>query len=64
MRRSRKGLLLSPQTIGEGDILGVRLPHNVVRANRQPGRGYTSDARTGSLVTVLVPETLPERDAG
>ncbi|WP_405591333.1 FtsK/SpoIIIE domain-containing protein [Streptomyces sp. NBC_01190] len=63
VRRSRKGLLLSPQSIGEGDILGLRLPHNVIRVNRVPGRGYTTDA-SGSLLTVLVPETVPARDAG
>jgi S-DNA-T family DNA segregation ATPase FtsK/SpoIIIE len=56
VRRSRKGLLLSPQTIGEGDVLGLRLPHNVIRVNRVPGRAFTVD-EAGSLVTVLVPET-------
>ena len=61
-RRSRKGLLLSPQSIGEGDILGLRLPHNVVRVNRVPGRGFTTDA-SGTLFTVLVPETVPAADA-
>jgi S-DNA-T family DNA segregation ATPase FtsK/SpoIIIE len=63
VRRSRKGLLLSPQSIGEGDILGLRLPHNVVRVNRVPGRGFTTDA-SGNLLTVLVPETVPAADAG
>ncbi|MBY8883092.1 FtsK/SpoIIIE domain-containing protein [Actinacidiphila acidipaludis] len=63
VRRSRKGLLLSPQSIGEGDILGLRLPHNVIRVNRVPGRGHTTDA-AGALLTVLVPETAPDRDAG
>lgn len=56
MRRSRKGLLLSPQTISEGDILGLRLPHNVIRVNRVPGRAFTVD-EAGALMTVLVPET-------
>ncbi|MFL4910136.1 FtsK/SpoIIIE domain-containing protein [Streptomyces sp. MMS24-I2-30] len=56
VRRSRKGLLLSPQTIGEGDVLGVRLPHNLIRANRVPGRALTVDD-AGALMTVLVPET-------
>ncbi|MFF4354441.1 FtsK/SpoIIIE domain-containing protein [Streptomyces sp. NPDC001530] len=57
VRRSRKGLLLSPQTISEGDVLGLRLPHNVVRVNRVPGRAFTVD-EAGSLMTVLVPETV------
>lgn len=56
VRRSRKGLLLSPQTIGEGDVLGLRLPHNLIRVNRVPGRAFTVDD-AGSLMTVLVPET-------
>ncbi|NUO43559.1 MAG: hypothetical protein HOV82_16165 [Streptomyces sp.] len=56
VRRSRKGLLLSPQTISEGDILGLRLPHNVIRVNRVPGRAFTVD-EAGALMTVLVPET-------
>ncbi|WP_256090188.1 FtsK/SpoIIIE domain-containing protein, partial [Actinacidiphila rubida] len=63
VRRSRKGLLLSPQSVGEGDILGLRLPHNIIRVNRVPGRGYTTDV-TGALLTVLVPETSPGQDAG
>ncbi|WP_331737561.1 FtsK/SpoIIIE domain-containing protein [Streptomyces sp. NBC_00019] len=56
VRRSRQGLLLSPQTMGEGDILGLRLPHNVIRVNRVPGRAFTV-GDDGSLMTVLVPET-------
>jgi S-DNA-T family DNA segregation ATPase FtsK/SpoIIIE len=56
VRRSRKGLLLSPQTMGEGDVLGVRLPHNLIRVNRVPGRAFTVDD-AGSLMTVLVPQT-------
>ncbi|MBM9507333.1 FtsK/SpoIIIE domain-containing protein [Actinacidiphila acididurans] len=62
VRRSRKGLLLSPQTVGEGDVLGLRLPHNIIRVNRVPGRGYTTDTG-GALLTVLVPDTVPARDA-
>ncbi|SNX88344.1 S-DNA-T family DNA segregation ATPase FtsK/SpoIIIE [Streptomyces sp. TLI_55] len=57
VRRSRKGLLLSPQTISEGDVLGLRLPHNVIRVNRVPGRAFTVD-EAGALMTVLVPETV------
>jgi S-DNA-T family DNA segregation ATPase FtsK/SpoIIIE len=30
IRRSRSGLLLSPQSQGDGDLLGVRLPRNMV----------------------------------
>jgi S-DNA-T family DNA segregation ATPase FtsK/SpoIIIE len=59
VRRSRKGLLLSPQSVGEGDILGLRLPHNAIRVNRVPGRGFTAD-NGGGLLTVLVPQTVAE----
>jgi S-DNA-T family DNA segregation ATPase FtsK/SpoIIIE len=37
LRRSRSGLLISPQSGGDGDLLGVRLPRNM--AAGPPGRG-------------------------
>jgi DNA segregation ATPase FtsK/SpoIIIE, S-DNA-T family len=64
VRRSRRGLLLSPQTVSEGDILGVRLPHNVIRARRAAGRGFTTDPQTNALLTVVVPVTEPGMDGG
>ncbi|WP_197359156.1 FtsK/SpoIIIE domain-containing protein, partial [Streptomyces clavuligerus] len=57
VRRVRKGLLLSPQSPAEGDLLGVRLPYDLLRGRPTPGRGLTVDPVTGSLVSVLVPET-------
>ncbi|MFD7664092.1 FtsK/SpoIIIE domain-containing protein [Streptomyces sp. NPDC059788] len=65
VRRVRKGVLLSPQSPGEGDILGVRVPYDLLRGRPTPGRGLTVDPVTGALVSVLVPETvLREGDAG
>ncbi|MBY6307359.1 FtsK/SpoIIIE domain-containing protein [Streptomyces clavuligerus] len=57
-RNGRKGLLLSPQSMAEGDFIGGRLAHNLLRVNRPPGRGYTTDPESGALITVLVPETV------
>jgi S-DNA-T family DNA segregation ATPase FtsK/SpoIIIE len=37
LRRSRSGLLISPQSPGDGDLLSVRLPRNMVAG--PPGRG-------------------------
>jgi S-DNA-T family DNA segregation ATPase FtsK/SpoIIIE len=57
-RRHRKGVLLSPQNLLEGDLLGVRLPHSALRRGaRRPGHALTTHPRTGELVTVLIPET-------
>ncbi|MEC4020237.1 FtsK/SpoIIIE domain-containing protein, partial [Streptomyces sp. H27-D2] len=58
VRRVRKGVLLSPQSPGEGDLLGVRIPYDLLRGRPTPGRGLTVDPVTGALVSVLVPETV------
>ncbi|MFH8788125.1 FtsK/SpoIIIE domain-containing protein [Streptomyces roseoverticillatus] len=57
-RRVRKGLLLAPQSPSEGDMLGVRLPYDLLRSRPVPGRGLTVDPVTGALVSLLVPETV------
>ncbi|GAA2680080.1 FtsK/SpoIIIE domain-containing protein [Streptomyces lunalinharesii] len=57
-KRGRKGILLSPQSMMEGDLIGARLAHNLLRVNRPAGRGLTTDPQTGALITVLVPETV------
>ncbi|GAA2367635.1 FtsK/SpoIIIE domain-containing protein [Streptomyces cuspidosporus] len=62
VRRVRKGLLLSPQSPGEGDLLGVRVPYDLLRGRPVPGRGLTVDPATGALVSVLVPETVLRSD--
>ena len=55
LRRSRSGLLLSPQSQGDGDLLGVRLPRNM--AAGPIGRGLLVQ---GGAVTP-VQAALPDR---
>jgi S-DNA-T family DNA segregation ATPase FtsK/SpoIIIE len=55
VRRSRSGLLLSPQSQGDGDLLGVRLPRNM--APGPLGRGLLV---LGGAVTP-VQAALPDR---
>jgi S-DNA-T family DNA segregation ATPase FtsK/SpoIIIE len=56
LKRRRRGVLLDPQNVMEGDILGVRLTQAQLR-NRRPGRGLTVDPRSGELISVQIPET-------
>jgi S-DNA-T family DNA segregation ATPase FtsK/SpoIIIE len=56
-RRHRKGLLLQPQSLLEGDLLGVRLTQSQL-FGRVPGRGLLPEPRTGALITVQVPEIV------
>lgn len=39
-RKARQGLLLSPQGLSDGDIVGYRLPRNLVGRPVQAGRGW------------------------
>jgi S-DNA-T family DNA segregation ATPase FtsK/SpoIIIE len=55
VRRSRSGLLLSPQSQGDGDLLGVRLPRNMIPGPL--GRGLLV---LGGAVTP-VQAALPDR---
>lgn len=55
-RRARRGLLLAPKTITEGDLIGVRLPTSVARSVPHPGRGWTA-GRDGTVMGVQVPLT-------
>jgi len=55
IRRSRSGLLLSPRSPSDGDLLGVRLPRNM--AAGPPGRGLL--VLNGGLMPVQA--ALPER---
>ncbi|TFV91650.1 FHA domain-containing protein [Blastococcus sp. CT_GayMR20] len=54
-KKSRQGLLLSPQGGTDGDLIGVRIPRSAVGQPVQPGRGllHLGDSR---LLTVAVPE--------
>ncbi|MEV0642060.1 FtsK/SpoIIIE domain-containing protein [Streptomyces sp. NPDC050619] len=57
LKRQRRGVLLDPQSLMDGDILGTRLTHAQLR-NRKLGRGLTVDPRTGELINVQIPETV------
>jgi S-DNA-T family DNA segregation ATPase FtsK/SpoIIIE len=54
LRKNRHGALLSPQSITDGDLVGVRLPRSAVGGSVQPGRALLHDG-SGELVTVQVP---------
>nr|WP_239157692.1 FtsK/SpoIIIE domain-containing protein [Streptomyces sp. SID13726] len=57
LKRHRKGVLLGPTSVLEGDYIGARLTHAHLRG-RKPGRGLTVDQRTGELINVQIPETV------
>jgi S-DNA-T family DNA segregation ATPase FtsK/SpoIIIE len=46
-RKSRQGLLLSPQAMGDGDVYSVRLVRSSLMAKVHPGRGLVIDAGGG-----------------
>ncbi|WP_211277810.1 FtsK/SpoIIIE domain-containing protein, partial [Couchioplanes caeruleus] len=54
VKRNRTGLLLSPQGLSDGEIIGVKLTRGVVGQVPQPGRGLLH-LGDGSLVSVQVP---------
>ncbi|ONH33777.1 FtsK/SpoIIIE domain-containing protein [Pseudofrankia asymbiotica] len=56
-KRSRQGVLLAPQSALEGDLLGTRIPHSLLRTGVRPGRGHVVDA-TGTLRTITIPLTV------
>ncbi|MEU1300122.1 FtsK/SpoIIIE domain-containing protein [Streptomyces shenzhenensis] len=56
-RRSRRGILLGPKSIGEGDLIGVRISAEQVRTPLVAGRGWTA-GESGAAITVQVPLTV------
>ncbi|MFE5332702.1 FtsK/SpoIIIE domain-containing protein [Embleya sp. NPDC056575] len=56
-RRSRRGLLLGPKTLGEADLIGARLSAEQVRTPLGPGRGWTA-GDSGAAIAVQVPLTV------
>ncbi|WP_310961995.1 FtsK/SpoIIIE domain-containing protein [Nocardioides terrisoli] len=54
-RKARRGLLLSPQESGDGDLVGLRLPRSAVGQPVQPGRGllHLGDGQLVRVATVL-----------
>lgn len=53
-RRARRGCLTCPQSLPEGDLVGVRLTHAQIGHAVKPGRALLN-AGDGNLVTVTVP---------
>jgi S-DNA-T family DNA segregation ATPase FtsK/SpoIIIE len=58
-KKSRQGVLLSPQGSTDGDLVGVRVPRSAVGGPVQPGRGLVH-LGDGALVTVAVPRPSEE----
>ncbi|MFB7673995.1 FtsK/SpoIIIE domain-containing protein [Kitasatospora purpeofusca] len=56
-KRARRGLLLGPKSLQEGDMIGVRLPVHLIRATPVAGRGWTT-GRGGEVMAVQVPLTV------
>lgn len=54
IKKSRSGLLLSPATPNDGDLLGVRLPRSAL-GGANPGRGLLVTGGAWQLVQVPVP---------
>ena len=54
LRKARQGLLLSPQSMSDGDIYSLRLLRSSLVARMHPGRGLLVDA-AGGQDTVQVP---------
>jgi DNA segregation ATPase FtsK/SpoIIIE, S-DNA-T family len=53
-RRARRGCLIAPQTLPEGELIGVRLSHGMTGGSPKPGRALVN-VGDGALVTVTVP---------
>lgn len=53
-RKARQGLLLSPQGLSDGDLVGLRLPRSILGRPVQPGRAWLH-LGDGRLVQVATP---------
>ncbi|MFC4533529.1 FtsK/SpoIIIE domain-containing protein [Sphaerisporangium dianthi] len=58
VKRNRSGMLLSPQSLSDGEVIGVRLTRGLVGQAPQPGRGLLH-LGDGTLTTVQAPNTAP-----
>ena len=56
-RRGRRGLLLGPKNLNEGELIGARLTAEQLRPAPVPGRAWTAE-RDGRLTAVQVPLTV------
>ncbi|MEU4160435.1 FtsK/SpoIIIE domain-containing protein [Actinoplanes sp. NPDC026670] len=55
LKRNRSGLLIAPQTITDGELIGLRIPRGIVGQAAQPGRAYLH-LGDGTLTAVQVPK--------
>jgi DNA segregation ATPase FtsK/SpoIIIE, S-DNA-T family len=53
-KRARRGCLIAPSTLPDGDLIGVRLSHGMLGQSARPGRCLLN-VGDGTLVTVTVP---------
>jgi S-DNA-T family DNA segregation ATPase FtsK/SpoIIIE len=53
-KRARRGCLTAPQTLPEGDLVGVRLTRSIIGQQSRPGRCLLN-VGDGKLITVTVP---------
>ncbi len=54
VRKNRSGMLLSPQNITDGDLVGARLPRSSLSTGVQPGRGL-ANLGDGELTLLQLP---------
>ncbi|MER7187360.1 hypothetical protein ABT404_49225, partial [Streptomyces hyaluromycini] len=55
-RRARRGLLIGPKAMAEGDLIGARLTTSVLRGDVHAGRGWMAGPGS-TLMAVQVPLT-------
>jgi S-DNA-T family DNA segregation ATPase FtsK/SpoIIIE len=53
-RRGRQGLLLSPQTLADGEVMGLRLTRSVLTSKVLPGRGLLIESG-GDVLIIQAP---------
>ena len=53
-KRARRGCLLSPQQITDGDLIGTRLQRSLIGEPIKPGRALLNTGN-GMIMTVAVP---------
>ncbi|MFF2523352.1 FtsK/SpoIIIE domain-containing protein [Streptomyces liangshanensis] len=59
VKRNRTGMLLSPQSLGDGEVIGTKLTRGLIGQAPQPGRGLLH-LGDGTLLAVQVPGTVLE----
>ncbi|MFI8423581.1 hypothetical protein [Streptomyces sp. NPDC085479] len=59
VRRNRCGALLAPRTIGDGELVGARLPRGLLGQDTEPGRAHLQ-LGDGRFTTVRVPATTAD----